>query len=260
MGKLDLERVRKAWRNAAPGDIVRALNQLEDYDSSVRPIVREEAERRGLTASSVEAFPAPPFESLHGIAAPTERALQRRGVRSLVRLVGTSLSENRRPFILAAILGLFYAFSTTALGAFATLLLQLLFLGLYILGLGLICLPRRGYLLPVLAPLLAGSVGVAAITAHLLAAYWAPGLPSILNAVAIGAAAQFAITAIAPAALFAAVVYLRNRWWPESRPGHCLVCGYDLRGLPEPRCPECGTPFDPAEVPAQVNDDARLRP
>jgi hypothetical protein len=259
MGKLDLERVRKAWGNAAPGDIVRALNQLEDYDPSVRAIVREEAERRGLTVSSVEAFPAPPFESLRGIAAPAERALQRRGVRSLVRLVGTSLSENRRPFILAAILGLFYVFSATALGAFAMLLLQLLFLGLYILGLGLICLPRRGYLVPVLAPLLAGSVGVAAITAHLLA-YWAPGPPSILNAVAIGAAAQFAITAIAPAALFATVVYLRNRWWPEPRPGHCRVCDYDLRGLPEPRCPECGTPFDPAEGAAQLNDDARLRP
>ncbi len=25
----------------------------------------------------------------------------------------------------------------------------------------------------------------------------------------------------------------------------CLHCGYDLRGQTEPRCPECGTPFDP---------------
>lgn len=24
----------------------------------------------------------------------------------------------------------------------------------------------------------------------------------------------------------------------------CLRCGYDLRGLQQPRCPECGTPFD----------------
>lgn len=31
------------------------------------------------------------------------------------------------------------------------------------------------------------------------------------------------------------------------RPGHCSKCGYDLRGLPEPRCPECGRDF-PAEV------------
>jgi hypothetical protein len=27
--------------------------------------------------------------------------------------------------------------------------------------------------------------------------------------------------------------------------GRCLECGYDLRGLTEPRCPECGTSFTP---------------
>jgi hypothetical protein len=27
----------------------------------------------------------------------------------------------------------------------------------------------------------------------------------------------------------------------------CLDCDYPLRGLPEPRCPECGRPFDPAD-------------
>ena len=30
---------------------------------------------------------------------------------------------------------------------------------------------------------------------------------------------------------------------------YCLGCGYDLRGLPEPRCPECGRPFDPGDPP-----------
>ena len=33
----------------------------------------------------------------------------------------------------------------------------------------------------------------------------------------------------------------------------CLRCGYDLRGLPAARCPECGLPFDPnAPLPAKV--------
>lgn len=27
----------------------------------------------------------------------------------------------------------------------------------------------------------------------------------------------------------------------------CRTCGYLLRGLPEPTCPECGRPFDPAD-------------
>lgn len=28
----------------------------------------------------------------------------------------------------------------------------------------------------------------------------------------------------------------------------CLKCAYDLRGLSEQRCPECGQPFDPADA------------
>ena len=31
-------------------------------------------------------------------------------------------------------------------------------------------------------------------------------------------------------------------------PPFCKICGYYLCGLPKPRCPECGTPFDPSEI------------
>lgn len=34
----------------------------------------------------------------------------------------------------------------------------------------------------------------------------------------------------------------RRRRWREQ--GRCVRCGYDLRMLPIPRCPECGSPFD----------------
>jgi len=29
---------------------------------------------------------------------------------------------------------------------------------------------------------------------------------------------------------------------------HCPICRYDLQGLSEPRCPECGTVIDPARI------------
>jgi hypothetical protein len=39
--------------------------------------------------------------------------------------------------------------------------------------------------------------------------------------------------------------YVRTRSMPASR---CEQCGYDLRGLRESRCPECGSSFDPEEL------------
>ncbi len=33
----------------------------------------------------------------------------------------------------------------------------------------------------------------------------------------------------------------------SARAGRCAKCGYDLRGTIEPRCPECGTPFERAK-------------
>lgn len=48
--------------------------------------------------------------------------------------------------------------------------------------------------------------------------------------------------AIYPAIALAFGRLLRRR--RLRRAGRCESCGYTLRGLPEPRCPECRTPFD----------------
>ena len=47
---------------------------------------------------------------------------------------------------------------------------------------------------------------------------------------------------------FFSVLYLQykiNRVRRRTPMGFCTECGYNLSGLPEPRCPECGTPFNP---------------
>ena len=45
-------------------------------------------------------------------------------------------------------------------------------------------------------------------------------------------------------AAYLAVREVRRVRSERRRIGHCRQCGYDLRGLPEPRCPECGARFD----------------
>jgi hypothetical protein len=46
------------------------------------------------------------------------------------------------------------------------------------------------------------------------------------------------------------MLYVAHRLGPVVRrlEGKCVRCGYMLRGLPESRCPECGTPFNPADL------------
>ena len=57
----------------------------------------------------------------------------------------------------------------------------------------------------------------------------------------------------APVVLFAAwpiIAFLRGPYRRAARRGKglCLECGYNLTGLVEPRCPECGIPTCPDKV------------
>jgi hypothetical protein len=51
-----------------------------------------------------------------------------------------------------------------------------------------------------------------------------------------------------PGTVLALFVIRTARWHDRRMWGCCLECGYNLTGLSEPRCPECGTPFDPAKL------------
>jgi len=47
--------------------------------------------------------------------------------------------------------------------------------------------------------------------------------------------------------------FVRRGYWPQFPPGHCSRCGYNLFGLPSPRCPECGSPSESKEPPVPDN-------
>ena len=52
---------------------------------------------------------------------------------------------------------------------------------------------------------------------------------------------------VAYALLFGSITHALSVRWSHREPNlsQCAKCGYLLKGLIEPRCPECGTPFDP---------------
>jgi len=64
----------------------------------------------------------------------------------------------------------------------------------------------------------------------------------------------FAVTGLSAYPL---VAFFRGpaRRWHRRRHGRCVKCAYDLTGLPEPRCPECG---ERVEVEGEAVDRGRV--
>lgn len=83
----------------------------------------------------------------------------------------------------------------------------------------------------------------ATVTAHMIVLRRGGCLIGIWTGLGITCGASVLLWAFGPGVLLLFFYEARKRLR-----GRCPGCGYDIRGLPERRCPECGRPFTPHEV------------
>ena len=57
----------------------------------------------------------------------------------------------------------------------------------------------------------------------------------------VGIPLHLPMVVLSAVALYPMLPFVRRRW--RRKRNLCVVCGYNLTGLTEPRCPECGTEF-----------------
>lgn len=68
-------------------------------------------------------------------------------------------------------------------------------------------------------------------------------VPTLLTSLGVGLATSESFwTFLVPCAVYLTTCLATGRVFRERvvPPGHCRGCGYDMRGLTEPRCPGCG--------------------
>ena len=226
MGNLDLEKIRQAWREVPDADVARGVRHVEDYPPEVQVIIEEEVQRRGLDASAFE------FDELHERDAVTRLAYLTR----------------RHPLVFAACLGFgflpcLWIVNVVWLGIPAAIAVAVI-VTLYLLGLAWGAWPLRRHK-PVAQVAFAAWCGQFVLGLVVSV----PSLPQIdVRSLLVFWAMNVVYLWVVPFVVLGAVVYVRNRYWPVYPAGCCGKCGYDLRGLPLPRCPECGTPFDPKDA------------
>lgn len=225
------KRIRLAWRRATDADVADGLRARDCVSDQVYAIIEAEARQRGTTEQD---FPAHPGVLLVACQRMLSGAVRWLGVHPLlggavlggttflIVWVGTDASRNLLPPEWLALV-----------------------LGGPVLVLAVISWPLRFYRPCLVAALAAGLVNSSADLVRSLIA-WAPfpdKHPGIGYFVvyAVGIMVGWAFRC-APVCL---TIKLRNHYRPVHPEGHCTGCGYDLRGLPERRCPECGRSFDP---------------
>lgn len=120
---------------------------------------------------------------------------------------------------------------------------ELLVLGLlYLAGVAILCRPLRDYRAVGTMTLIAalGFSVVGGFNAFVSARHLVTEDTWVLLT---SGALAFVVAWCLPWGMLSVVVLIRRRRWPIFPPGQCVRCGYDLRGLPDNVCPECGTAF-----------------
>ena len=237
MPDTDTTRVEDAWRAASPADIVHALRELDQYSDDVRAIIKCEAARRELRADTTAVLDkANPWRSspvVHALARAAERL--HRPVRDSPLRFATGLG-----IVYWAVTFVQDRYFTPSGGATPLPYSMPLLL---VLAMFVICAPYRTYrtaaLVPVVAVAALWTLWTITLAAVLVARGQAADLPPIgllLTALLVPWPAFCGV----PMVLLLLTTCIRRRKWPVYTPGYCRVCDYNLHGLVEPRCPECG--------------------
>ena len=249
MGEIELERVAEAWRRASDADLGAALSSPDDLEPDVLSLVQQEAARRGLDAATI----AP--------GTPRNRSLPRALVigAKLRKVVFGFLSEHSylvagSVAALLAILGTTYSATVATWLGRAWPLWTVTLLLTYLAVVAFCARPLRSHRRVLLVSLAGSSCFTTVMQLTFLLRYGVPP-QEWLAPISVGWLLSFAILWAVPSLILCGVVGYRRRWRPEYGPGKCAQCGYDLRGLVEPRCPECGTAFDADQTNSSIQQD-----
>jgi hypothetical protein len=236
MPGLDLLRISESWRDASDADLSRALANAEDYAPGVHGLIQSEAARRNLAPDLLE--PAPPHAVIRGL-----------------RVAGRYASAH--PATSGAVFGAVLRLGAIPVQRYLQGWHPAAWLAIYacacLIGVGAISWPLRSYR-PVVRTSVAAAVASTLMSYSYFLLFIAGGAPAF-TAYVTSLLSGFVAAGIlwgAVSGMACGVVWMLNTYRPVYPPGYCANCGYCLRGLPRPRCPECGREFDPDEMPALI--------
>lgn len=235
MSETDLAQIESAWESASDADVLAALSSLTDYPRPVHPIIEAEATRRCIS-----------LDAAH-VTDPSKPGAMRRGVAAGARLA------RARPFLATVVLGGALRALVMPATPYIALMHRGIWVALFVLAcssiLLLTCYPWRSMRTVAWASL-GGWLGNLLVSAGPFVAnfemvFWRNWYYTVF-AILVASLLAWMV----PCGIVCGVVWFRNRYRPLYPAGHCRQCGYNLRGLPVPRCSECGKSFDIKELQA----------